>query len=141
MYSNKILADLKGKKASIVFGRNFKIPVIVAQADDRSRTKLIYSKHLQCNSGEILGNVIQRSTLPFRGEKPNFQKQLQNFEVAASKFNIDRHSTSTTSKGPSENLKKMSWDNPVSPIDAKNSIGFFVSFFLGQPGLLGDSEY
>ena len=46
-----------------------------------------------------------------------------------------------TSKGPSENLKKMSWDNPVSPIDdAKNSIGFFVAFFLGQPGLLGDSE-
>ena len=35
----------------------------------------------------------------------------------------------------------MSWDNPVSPIDAKNSIGFFVQFFLGQPGLLGDSVY
>ena len=30
--------------------------------------------------------VIQRSTLPFRGEEPNFQEQLQNFEVAASKF-------------------------------------------------------
>jgi hypothetical protein len=37
---------------------------------------------------------------------------LQNFEVAASKFNIDRHSTSTTSKGLSENLKKMSWIIP-----------------------------
>jgi hypothetical protein len=34
----------------------------------------------------------------------------------------------------------MSWDNPVSPIDAKNSIGFLVQFFLGYPGLLGDSE-
>ena len=44
---------------------------------------------------------------------------------------FDFHSTSTTSKGHSENLKKMSWDNPVSPIDAKNSIGFFVQFFLG----------
>ena len=33
----------------------------------------------------------------------------------------------------------MSWDNPVSPIDPKNIIGFFVAFFLGQPGLLGDS--
>ena len=54
---------------------------------------------------------------------------LQNFEVAASKFNMDRHSTSTTSKGPTENSKKMSWDNPVSPIDAKNSIVFFVPFF------------
>ena len=26
--------------------------------------------------------------------------------------------------------KKMSWVNPVSPKDAKNSIGFFVQFFL-----------
>ena len=42
-------------------------------------------------------------------------------------------------RSQSENLKKMSWDNPVCPIDAKNSIGFFVVFFLGQPGLLGDS--
>ena len=66
---------------------------------------------------------------------------MSNFEVAASKFNIDRHSTSTNSKGQSENLKKVSWDNPVSPIDAKNSIGFFVQLFLGQPGALGDSVY
>ena len=45
----------------------------------------------------------------------------------------------TTSKGPTENLKKMSWDNPIFPMDAKNSIGFFVPFFLGWPGLVGDS--
>ena len=51
-------------------------------------------------------------------------------EVTASKFNLDFHSTSTTSKGLSENLKKMSWDHPVFPIDARNSIGFFVQFFL-----------
>ena len=57
--------------------------------------------------------VIQRSTLPFRGENPNFQEQLQNFEVAASKFNIDRFSTSITSKGLSENFKKNSWDNVI----------------------------
>ena len=44
-----------------------------------------------------------------------------------------------TSKGPTENLKKMSWDNPIFPIDTKNSIGFFGQFFLSQPGLLGDS--
>ena len=31
----------------------------------------------------------------------------------------------------SENSKKMSWVNPVSPIDAKNSNGFFVQFFGG----------
>ena len=33
----------------------------------------------------------------------------------------------------------MSWDNSVSPIDAKNSIGFFCIIFLGYPGLVGDS--
>ena len=33
----------------------------------------------------------------------------------------------------------MSWVNPVSPIDAKNSIGFSVQFFSGLPGLVGDS--
>ena len=51
------------------------------------------------------------------------------FEVAASKFNIDCHSTSMTSRGLSEIFKKMSWDNLVSPIDAKNSIGFLCHFF------------
>ena len=60
------------------------------------------------------------------------RSQPQNLEA-------DFHSTSTTSKGPSENFKKMSWHNPVSPIDAKNSIPFFVQFFLGEPGLVGDS--
>ena len=34
----------------------------------------------------------------------------------------------------------MSWDNPVSPIDAKNSIGFFLQFFGGWPELLGDRD-
>ena len=82
--------------------------------------------------------VKQRSTLPFQGEKPNFQEQWQNFEIATSKFNINHHSTSTISKGLGENFFKMSWDNPVSPIDAKNSIVFFCELFLGYPGLLGD---
>jgi hypothetical protein len=81
------------------------------------------------NKSELWNRLSYRG-LPYLFE-PNFQEQLQNFEVTASKFNIDRHSTSTTSKGLSENLKKMSWDNPISPIDAKNSIGFFVQFFLG----------
>jgi hypothetical protein len=80
------------------------------------------------NKSELWNHL---SYMPFRGEEPNFQEQLQNFEVAASKFNIDHHLTSTTSKGPSENFKKMSWEIPVSPIDAKNSIGFFVPFSWG----------
>ena len=50
-------------------------------------------------------------------------------EVAASKFNLDFHSTSMTSKGLSENFKKMSWDSPDFPIDAKIRISFFVHFF------------
>ena len=53
------------------------------------------------------------------------------FDFAIFHILLYRHSTSTTSKGHSENLKKMSWDNPVSPIDAKNSIVFFVAFFWG----------
>ena len=49
------------------------------------------------------------------------RSQPQNLEA-------DCHSTSTTSKGLSENLKKMSWHNPVSPIDAKNSMIFLCNF-------------
>ena len=49
--------------------------------------------------GTLGSFVIQRSILPFRGHEPNFQEQLQNFEVAASKLNIDGLSTSRTSKG------------------------------------------
>ena len=55
---------------------------------------------------------------------PSLLLQPQNLEA-------DCHSTSMTSKGLSENLKKMSWDNPVFSIDAKNSIGFFVPFWGG----------
>ena len=43
-------------------------------------------------------------------------------------------------QGP-ENLKILSWDNPVSPIDAKNSISFFVQFFRGYIRVLGGSVY
>ena len=50
------------------------------------------------------------------------RSQPQNLEAKC-------HLTSMTSKGLSENLKKMSWHNPVSTIDAKNSIPFFVQFF------------
>ena len=47
------------------------------------------------------------------------------------KFDLDFHLTSTTSKGLSENSKKMSWVNPVFLIDAENRIGFIVQFILG----------
>ena len=51
----------------------------------------------------------------------------------------DFHLTSNDSKGLSENSKKMSWDDPVFPRAAKNSIGFFVQFFLSYPTVVGGS--
>ena len=42
--------------------------------------------------------VIQRSTLPFWGWQPNFQKWLKIFEVVTSKFNIRCPFTSMASK-------------------------------------------
>ena len=58
----------------------------------------------------------------FRNDCKISRSQPQNSEA-------DYHSTSTTSKSLSENLKKMSWDNPVSSIDGKNSIEYFAQLF------------
>ena len=33
----------------------------------------------------------------------------------------------------------MSWDNPIFPRAAKNSIGFLVPFFLSYPRVVGGS--
>ena len=52
--------------------------------------------------------VLQRSTLPFRGEEPNFQEQLQTFEVAVSKFHHLR----------------LAWTVKVSVIDCFQSCSF-----------------
>ena len=43
--------------------------------------------------------IIQRSTLPFRGEEPNFQEQLKTLEVAASKFHYLRSFNLNEKKG------------------------------------------
>ena len=83
--------------------------------------------------------VAQRSTLPFWGEKPKFQEWFQNFEVAASKFRGQFSFDLNDLERPKWELKKMSWDCPVFPIDAKNSIGFLVQFFLSYAPLVGDS--
>ena len=48
------------------------------------------------------------------------------FDILTLKFNLHRLLTSMTSKCSGEILKKWSWDNSVSPIDAKNSFSFFV---------------
>ena len=70
-----------------------------------------------------------------------FLRLSAKFSDLAKKFNIKCHSTSMTSKGRNENLKKyISWDNPVSSRDTKYSIGFFT-FFLSYPRVKGDSVY
>ena len=51
--------------------------------------------------------VIQRSALLFQGWQSNFQKWLQNFEVAASKYNLGRHLTSMASKTAQANILKI----------------------------------
>ena len=84
-------------------------------------------KIVKTNKSRVWNHLSYRGLfLPFRGEELHVQEQLQNFKVAASKINIDPHLNSTTSKELSENFKKKLRDNPVSPIDAKNSISFFA---------------
>ena len=74
--------------------------------------------------------TINVDILPFRGKEPSFQEQLQNFEVAASKFNIDPQLTSTTAKGLCENLEKKCHGIILFlPQMLKIAMGFFVQFF------------
>ena len=85
----------------------------------------------ESNKSELWNRLSYRG-LPYLFEvrSQTVRNDCKISEVTASKFNLDFHSTSTTSKGLSENLKKMSWHNPVSPIDAKNSIFFCVCNFI-----------
>ena len=84
------------------------------------------------NKSELWNRLSYRG-LPYHFEvrSQTFRNECKSWRSQPRKFNLDFHSTSTTSKGLSENSKKMSWVNPVFPIDTKNSIGFFVHFFLG----------
>ena len=83
------------------------------------------------NKSELLNRLSYRG-LPYHFEvrRKSVRNDCKISRSQPQKFDLDFHSTSTTSKGPTENSKKMSWDNPVFPIDTKNSIGFFVQFFL-----------
>ena len=82
------------------------------------------------NKSELWNRLSYRG-LPYLFEvrRQKFRNDCQISRSQPQKFDLDFHSTSTTSKGPTENSKKMSWDNPVSPIDAKNSIRFLCHFF------------
>ena len=82
------------------------------------------------NKSELWNRLSYRG-LPYLFEvrSQTFRNDCQISRSEPQNLEADCHSTSTASKGLSENLKKMSWHYPVSPIEAKNSIPFFVQFF------------
>ena len=84
------------------------------------------------NKSELWYHLSYRG-LPYHFEvrRKSVRNDCKILRSQPQKFNVDFHSTSTTSKGLGENSKKMSWDNPVFPIDTKNSINFTVQFFWG----------
>ena len=87
----------------------------------------------ESNKSELWNRLSYRG-LPYHFEvrRKSVRNDCKISRSQPQKFDLDFHSTSTTSKGPTENSKKMSWDNPVFPMDAKNfSIDFFVPFFGG----------
>ena len=106
----------------------------------RQTSKLVTSKRgkiAKTNISELSNHLTYRG-LPYI------------FEVGSS-ISYNRYKKSETKsqnstsnihhpQGP-ENLKILSWDNPVSPIDAENSISFFVQFFRGYIRVLGGSVY
>ena len=82
------------------------------------------------NKSELWNRLSYRG-LPYLFEVRS-QTLRNNCQISRSQpqnLEADFHSTSTTSKGPTENLKKMSWDNPVCPIDAKKALVFWCHFF------------
>ena len=73
--------------------------------------------------------VVQRSTLPFRGEEPKFQEWLQKLEVAASKIQPLYSFDLNNLERPKGELKRISWDNLISPRDAKIASVLLFNFF------------
>ena len=80
-----------------------------------------------------LWNCLSYRGLPYLFEvrSQTLFYDFQNFKVAASKFRGRFSFDLNDLERPKWEFKKMSWDNPVFPIDTENSIGFFVQFFLG----------
>ena len=83
------------------------------------------------NKSELLNRLSYRGlNYHFEVRRKSVRNDCKITRSQPQKFDLYFHSTSTTSKGPTENSKKMSWDNSVFPIDTKNSVVFFVQFFL-----------
>ena len=57
-------------------------------------------------------------------------KTLNKLPSNVAHFSLLNAKHHTLGYGISENSKKMSWVNPVFPIDTENSMGFIVLFFL-----------
>ena len=100
---------------------------------------IFYCTHVSNAKGIIakLNKSELSNRLSYRGLPYLFEVRSQTFrndcQISKCSLKILRPIVirTTTSKGLSENLKKMSWHNPVSPIDANNSIPFFVHFLGG----------
>ena len=94
----------------------------------------VYSKiwNIEKSNKSELWNRLSYRGLPYHFEvrRKSVRNDCKISRSQPQKFDLNFHSTSTTSKGLTENSKKMSWDNPVFPIDTKNSIGFLNIFFL-----------
>ena len=79
---------------------------------------LFFSHLANCTSLFMENNPI----IEVMGPNEELRKNgsfLQCWRSQPQKCNLDFHATSMTSKGLSENSKKMSWDNPVFPIDQR----------------------
>ena len=61
-----------------------------------------------------MGPFVVQTYLLFQCWQPNFQKWLQNFKVAASKFNLDRPLTSMASKMARTNILKIASNHSKS---------------------------
>ena len=72
-------------------------------------------KTSKSNKSELT-NCLSYKSLPyfFQGWQPNSQKWLQNFEVTASKFNIDCPLTSMTSNTAALNILKLASNHCIS---------------------------
>ena len=80
------------------------------------------------NKSELLNHLTYRG-LPYIFEVGTWQQYFIQLDIKKSETK-SQNSTSNIHhpQGP-ENLKILSWDNPVSPIDAENRISFLYNFF------------
>ena len=78
---------------------------------------------------------IQRSNLHFRGWQPLVQTQQKKIRGRNLKIQHCSSFDLNNLERPKGEFLKKSWDSRISPNDARNSIVFFVQFYLDYPTL------